>query len=148
MATDEQRGWATQVLGVAFGSAAAQTGAQGGALMPIWQQAKETVDAGLGRLQNAFRKTGDEDLVMIADYGLYGVTQGQNVKLMAAIMDADSTKSPAALKKLAKAAQSYRAFLDGAPVVDLIEKNPFGVSVGMRQTLGAALTELQQRASA
>jgi hypothetical protein len=46
------------------------------------------------------------------------------------------------------AVHSYRDFLDGAPIVDLIENNPFGVTVPMRATLGGALKELERLATA
>ncbi len=147
MATDAQSEWVRRVLGFSFGASSEGT-KSAGAMMPVWMQAKEAVDAGLDKLHTALRRTGDEDLIQIADYGLYGVTQGQSVKLMAALTDADRSGTPEAKQRVVKAAQNFRNYLDGAPVVDMIERNPFGVSVNMRQTLGAALAELQKMAAA
>ena len=66
-------------------------------------------------------------------------------QLMAALREADSGRD-GALPKVRDAVQDYRDFLDAAPIVDLIEDNPFGVSVPLRKMLGAALAELERLA--
>jgi hypothetical protein len=140
--------WVKRVLGIDL-PGAAQGGAvkRGAPLMPIWLAAKEEVDTGIGKLQDALRQSDDEDLHAIAEFGLYGATRGQTVQLMAALTDADKSHSPEALAKVVNAVDDFRDFLDGAPIVDLIENNPFGVAVPMRQTLGAALAELARHAA-
>jgi hypothetical protein len=155
MADASQQDWVKRVLGIAIAGApntsAPNTGAPqskgGGKLMPIWLDAKEAVDAGIGKLQDALRNADDEDLQQIAEFGLYGATQGETVRLMAALRDADGGGAEA-LPKLLDAVHDYRDFLEGAPIVDLIEDNPFGVAVPLRKTLGAALAELERRAAA
>lgn len=152
MPTNEQSKWVERVLGVAMPqsvnlAASAPSGPRP-KLLPLWIDAKEDVDAGIGNLQAALKATQDEDLLQIVEYGLYGATTGQAVRLMAALRDADASNDPAALKKLSGAVASYREFLAGAPIVDLIEDNPFGVTVPLRRVLGGALDELERQIAA
>jgi hypothetical protein len=116
-------------------------------LMPIWVKAKEEVDVGIGRLQNVLRGFDDGDLNAITEFGLYGVTDRANVRLMTALTEADLGASPEALRRVVDAVGEFRAFLDVAPIVELLENNPFGVQVPMRRTLEAALAELERRAA-
>lgn len=147
---EANREWIKRVLGVDIpgaGNTSASQPKPGGKLTPIWLDAKEAVDVGIGKLQDALRNADDEDLEQIAEFGLYGATQGETVRLMAALREADGGGAEA-LAKLLDAVHDYRDFLEGAPIVDLIEDNPFGVAVPMRKTLGAALAELERRAAA
>ncbi|HSI59447.1 MAG TPA: hypothetical protein VLA16_17930 [Ideonella sp.] len=139
--------WMQRVLGVSGETPRAPAAGPRPMLSPIWMEAKEEVDAGISRLQDALRQTADDDLLQIAEYGLYGATQGESVKLMAALRVADGG-SDEGLAKVLDAVSDYRDFLDGAPIVELIEDNPFGVKVPLRRTLGAALDELERLASA
>lgn len=139
--------WMQRVLGVSGETPRAPAAGPRPKLSPIWMEAKEEVDAGISRLQDALRQTADDDLLQIAEYGLYGATQGESVKLMAALRVADGG-SDEGLAKVLDAVSDYRDFLDGAPIVELIEDNPFGVKVPLRRTLGAALDELERLASA
>ena len=145
MADASQQDWVKRVLGIDIAGAPQSKG--GGKLTPIWLDAKGAVDAGIGKLQDALRNADDEDLQQIAEFGLYGATQGETVRLMAALRDADGGGAEA-LPKLLDAVHDYRDFLEGAPIVDLIEDNPFGVAVPLRKTLGAALAELERHAAA
>ncbi len=115
-------------------------------LLPIWVEAKDEADAEIGKLQDRLRETEDEDLTQIADYGLYGATTGQGVKLMAALRDADSTKSPDALRKLLAAVEDYEDYMDGAgsELFDLIEQNDFR-SVPLRAILRPALDAITKQ---
>ena len=149
MATNEQSSWVERVLGVTVAVPVQAAPSQPRAkLLPVWIDAKEDVDAGIGKLQAALKATQDEDLQQIVEYGLYGATTGQAVRLMAALRDADASNDPAMLKKLGGAVASYREFLAGAPIVDLIEDNPFGVTVPLRRVLGGALDELERQIAA
>jgi hypothetical protein len=136
--------WIKRVLGVDLPAAGSAAGPRA-KLMPVWTDAKEAVDSGIDKLQQALRAADDDDLRQIAEFGLFGATQGQTVRLMAALREADSGRD-GALPKVRDAVQDYRDFLDAAPIVDLIEDNPFGVSVPLRKMLGAALAELERLA--
>lgn len=116
-------------------------------LLPIWMSAKETADAGIDALQTALRDRDDEDLDAIAEYGLYGATTGQAVRLIAALRDADGAGTVGAYAKVRNAVDDFRDFLDGAPIVELMENNPFGVQVKLRATLGPALEQISRIAA-
>jgi hypothetical protein len=147
MADNAKQEWVRRVLGVAIAS-----GPGGGEwmpstpLLPIFVEAKETVDQGIGKLQDKLRELEDDDFDQIVEFGLYGATTGQTVELMAALRDA-GRGGERARQRLVDAVHDYQDFLEGAPIVDLIEDNPFGVPVPLRRTLGDALKELERLAT-
>ncbi|HET6609206.1 MAG TPA: hypothetical protein VFG62_21210 [Rhodopila sp.] len=147
MADAKKTDWVSRTLGVQFRNSQKSAGPRQ-KLLPIWTDAKETVDTYISRLQDALREQEDEDLDSIAEFGLYGVTTGQSVGLMAALREADSSGSAKAYEKVRDAVEDYRDYLEGAPIVDLVEDNPFGVKVPLRDTLVPALNELERIASA
>lgn len=119
--------------------------------MEVWRNAKEECDRGIEALQGALRGYNDPDLNRIAEFGLNGLTDGMQVKLMIALTNFDRATGEARAKAaaaLASRAAEVRAQLNGDPVVELCEKNPFGVAVAIRGPLGAALAELEQLARA
>ncbi len=111
-------------------------------LLPIWIAKKEELDGDIDRLQRALRDDGDEGLLRISEYGLYKVTEGNSVRLMAALREADAAKSNEAVAKAYAAVAAFRTFLASSPGVDIIENNPVDVPVPVRETLHAALDEL------
>lgn len=111
-------------------------------LLPIWIAKKEELDGAIDRLQRALRDDGDEGLLRIAEYGLYKVTEGNSVRLMAALREVDATKSNEAVAKAYAAVAAFRTFLASSSGVDIIENNPVDVPVPVRETLRAALDEL------
>ena len=139
----QQTEWVQRVLGIDT----AQAARPGTPVSPIWTDAKEDIDAGISQLQATLNQSGDPDLVQIAKFGLNGATNGQSVKLMAALRDADTAGTPQARAKLVAAADAFRTFLEGDRLVALIEGNPFGVSVPIRKRLGAALDEIRAAAA-
>jgi len=144
---DDQAGreWVQRVLGVAL-SGAGGTGRKA-SFLAIWRDAKESVDAAIGALAGELRATGDPDLERIAEFGLFGLTEGEGVALMAALREADANPARAQ-GRLTGAIGKYREFLAGSQVVTLIDRNPFGVQVSMRATLGHALDEMEQQLAA
>lgn len=93
MANQEQTAWIARVLGVSV-TLPSQPPVPAGELLAQFRDAKDAVDAGISKLQAALRDTGDEDLVQVADYGLYGMTSGQGVTLMKALMELHSAPGP------------------------------------------------------
>lgn len=147
MATTEQAAWVARVLGVKAGGGTAAT-EPWTQVMPIWRDAKEAVDKDITQLQAKLKAEGDDDLDQIVDYGLYGATTGEAVRLMAALRDADAKAgAPDTRAKLAGALEDYRGFLDGAPIVDLMEANDWH-NVPLRKVLGAALDDLEKALAA
>jgi hypothetical protein len=128
--------------GAALSAGGAARAAPREPLLPIWVKAKDAVDAEISKLQDKLRAADDEDLNAVVEFGLHGATTGQAVKLMAALREADAQGSPTSMRKVVAAAAAFRDFLGGAPIVNLIENNPFGVNVPLRKTLGAALDRL------
>jgi hypothetical protein len=111
-------------------------------LLALFRNAKDEVDTGLNQLQAALRATGEEDMVRIADYGLYGMTDGAGVGLMKALFDlrGATNETRASLYQAARgAADAYRTAVFADAAVDLVDNNPFGVEVGIKAKLGRAL---------
>ena len=115
-------------------------------LAPIWVTAKEKIDQDIAKLQAKILEFGDEDLEQIAEFGLFGASDGQATALLKALFLVDAGNDDA-LPTLRDAVQDYRDFLDGTPIVDLIEANPFKVPVPLRKTLEPALDELDRLAA-
>ena len=141
-----KRNWLTGFLGIDIADEEAGSDVS---LLAIWLAAKETVDIGLGRLQAVLREFGDPELDQIAELGLNAVTDKSSVGLMVALREADAAGTDlAARARLAKAIQSYRSFLKENTIVQLIDANPFGVSLSLKATLGGALDSLARRIAA
>jgi hypothetical protein len=143
----EKRDWLNRVLGIQLGGS--DGGKSIGPLMPVWLDAKEEVDARLGKLQSSLRGYDNPDLNRIAEFGLNGVTGTRSVGLMTALREADAAGADAKTrKKLADAVSAYRGFLDTSDVVDLIDDNPFDVAIGLKATLGRALDAIARQIAA
>ena len=113
--------------------------------LAIWREAREEVGAQLTKLQGNLRQTGDPQLVRIADYGLNGITKRLQVGLQTALIEVDQAAGPARARAAAKAktmVDEYVNFLKTDPAVELLDTNPFGVTVSLRDTLGKALDTL------
>ena len=111
-------------------------------LLALFRDAKEDVDQGFNKLQAAMRGTEDEDMIRIAELGMYGMTDGAGVGLMKALMElrGASPDRRAALGKAARdAAVAYKAAVLGHVLVDLVDANPFGITVGLQTRLVSAL---------
>ena len=111
-------------------------------LLALFRDAKEEVDEGFNKLQAAMRGTEDEDMIRIAELGMYGMTDGAGVGLMKALMElrGASPDRRAALGKAARdAAAAYKAAVLGHVLVDLVDANPFGITVGLQTRLVSAL---------
>lgn len=151
---DAKNAWVRRVLGVEIGMKTAEASTTDppsvglDKLLPLWMDAKETIDRGIDQLQRALMSTNDSDLVQIAEYGLNGATSGQMTRLMVAIRDIGSGVTPEARAKVADAVEGFRGFLAGSPIVTLLEENPFGVAIPLRATLGSALDQIDRAIAA
>jgi hypothetical protein len=144
---DQKSAWLVRVLGVDV-SGGTRPGGDQARLLPVWIDAKEEIDAGIGQLQRVLGKSDRPGLRLIAEYGLNGLTQRESVGMMVALrnFDADPAAEPAR-KKLASAAQAFRTVLGTHPIMPLLENNPFGVALPVRATLGKALDAIEARLS-
>ena len=144
MGSEVQDAWVARVLGVVMGSQATPAGADEDYLA-LFRDAKDAVDVGLSKLADSMRETEDEDFIRIADRGLYGLTNGEGVGLMKALFEVQ--RAPAdqrgnAISKMRGTAAAYKKAVFDHPLSALVDENPFGVEVGLRSKLGAALDKL------
>jgi len=159
MATQEQAAWVQRVLGVWTASDvpgqqdgppdAAAVQMEPAELLALFRNSKDEVDEGLSELQAEMRKTADVDMIRVADYGMFGMTDGEGVGLMKALFElraATPDKQPAALAAAGKAASAYKKKVFEHTLIDLVDRNPFGVEVGIRAKLGAALDTIANAA--
>ena len=110
-----------------------------------WENAVETVDAQLGKLQQALRSSDDEELQEIAEFGLNGVTGNFRVPLLAVMQDIDDARDDARgphARRAAKIAAGFLQHIQNETKVEACDENPFGVQVSIRRTLGGALAQL------
>ncbi len=143
-ASVEQYAWVQRVLGVESRRGA---GAEARLTLPVWQQAKDAVDAQLNGLYDALKRTGIPGLIEFADQ--IEATLGKfRVGLITALTQYDQA-SEAAKDKLRSAAlatiSNYRTMLASDDRVVAADTNPFGVPVTVRAILGQALDQLQQQ---
>ncbi|HVC60367.1 MAG TPA: hypothetical protein VND19_08425 [Acetobacteraceae bacterium] len=141
--------WIKRVLGLDLAPPNPVTPKEPVDLNAIWRDAKEATDQQLNVLAGKLRATGDPDLVRIADLGLFSIGGGRgiNVALRKALLEygaASTDRRPAAAQQVRKAVTDYRAAITGNPGIALIDRNPFGVTVGLGPRLGAALDRIEQ----
>ena len=139
----EKDEWIVRALGVQMpsnGSGPFQTLAEAA---QAWRDASETVDGQIGALQNVLRASGDEELREIGEYGLNAVTGNFKVRLMAALLGAESGNAEDR-KKLSAIVTGLRQHLASDERVEACDENPFGVAVSIRTTLIPALDRLER----
>jgi hypothetical protein len=142
--------WVRRVLGVDVtgGSAAASRIEP---VLPIWRDAKDWVDGQIERLRGAMRDTGVPAIARVADAGLNGITGRLQVGMIKELMEFDgAARAGDAQKTVGSAARlrgtigEWRGFLGKDRVVGLLDANPWGVDVGLRQKLGEALDDIER----
>ncbi len=114
-------------------------------VLPVWQKAASDAQNQIGALQAALKKTGDEQMVAIAEQTLPSIAGQLTATLTAALGQVDQNSEPARAG-LPKQAEEVRALLNGE-LVSLLDANPFGVSLSLAKTLGGALDAILQEAA-
>lgn len=118
--------------------------------LEVWTTAKEATDGAISALQARLGQIADPDLERIAKFGLNGITEGNQTALMKHLIEFRQSSGEARAKAAAalrNQAAAYRSFLQSSELVDLCEKNPFGVAVDLRGPLGSALAEIERLAA-
>ncbi|MEM1428538.1 MAG: hypothetical protein AAGG09_03670 [Pseudomonadota bacterium] len=113
--------------------------------LEIWQSAKDSTDPSISALQATLKGYDDPILSRIAEYGLNGITDGNQVALAKAMREFNAAPAgdrASQAKALAGQADAYRTFLETDPRIALCEQNPFNVSVPLNATLGRALSRI------
>lgn len=115
--------------------------------LPVWQQAKETVDAQLNVLYDKLKSFGVPVLEQAASQ-IEEVLGNYRTKMVVALTNYDNAAGPARDKARAQALEvvaSYQEGLANDKHVIAADSNPFGVNVTIRETLGAAFSTLNQQ---
>lgn len=147
---------------VAFGKllqslgAASPVGKSGGefdklwpAAKTAWQEASDTVDEQISRMQVAMRESELEELVRIAEFGFNAISGNFKVPLMAAIRNVDGASGEARKKQAATALTVIDGFLKHLDQEELIAacdedaEAMFGVKSTIRTSIGAALEQMR-----
>ena len=143
--SSKQDAWIERVLGVRVGFAGSD-GAKPRLQRAIaaYSAASEQVDQQIGRLQAVLRQAPDEELNDIAEYGLNGLTANHRVRLQAALVGiAAGTFTQQQAQATANLVQSYADHVGSDERFAACDRNPFGVAMTLRDTLGSGLRALQ-----
>jgi hypothetical protein len=119
--------------------------------MDVWNAAKEMTDVAISALQSKLRQIPHPDLERISEMGLNGITEGNQVALMKRLFEFKLSSGEARIKAadaLRTQSDEYRKFLAGNELITLCDRNPFGVAVNLRATLGQALDEIDRATAA
>jgi hypothetical protein len=117
------------------------------AALPVWQEAKEAVDAQLGQLYDTLKREGIPVFVTAANQ-IEGVLASYRTGLVKALTEYDVASGGAKEKARANALQlvaDYQARIPKDKHIIAADTNPFGVQVTARETLGAALAGLSKQ---
>ncbi len=149
---DARAAWLERVLGytppgtgqeAGAGTQASAAGWQ--AARDAWQAASEVVDGQIAGLQAVLRRTGDDRLEEIAEFGLNGITGNHRAKLMAMLLELGNGDA-ATLQKIGPKAlgliDAFRSHLESSEAVEVCDGNPFGAPVAIRATLVPALVQM------
>lgn len=112
-----------------------------------WQTANDSVDEQVAKLQGALKKSNDEELQEIAEFGLNGVTGNLKVPLMAVLKDIDDANGetlPKHSARLRTIVTGFRKHITSNPKIEACDDNPFGVKMTIKQTIGGGLDKLEE----
>lgn len=164
LATEEQKDWLAQVLGVRFVVAetprrrapiplrpvARDDGGTGFASVDgrrIWDDAVDAVRSELIDLSDTLSDLDDADLDTIADLAPAELVRrlGRDIDAALVAVDAAAPGDAARVRKSARDSLSAcRSLIDGDVLITLLERNPYGVPVSIRATLTGALDRLDR----
>lgn len=148
--TSVQRQFLKQHLGVSIDAVQSGTGAgpDVGSVMAVWRDAKDQMDRNITALTSAMKNHGHPVYKSLAEFGLGGVLEGANARIVAALVDFDG--APAETRAdvgntLAKTISSVRESIGKGKAIDLLDQNPFGISMDLRATLESAFDEIEAK---
>lgn len=114
-------------------------------VVPIWQQAKDALDAQLGKLADTLRISGDPELEEITDE-VTDLLKPVRVGLAGPLIDLDMTpRLKGARDGAISAIANARSWIDSDPRIEAIDNNPWGINVSVASTLGDALDRIEAR---
>ena len=115
-------------------------------LRDIWDDANKSVSQKLDQLRKAFGEIDDPNCKTLADGGLTSFTGGLYVRLNKSFLELQEAKPDQVDTACAVAAGTLGAFrkmIETHEAVQLIDRNHFGLTVGMGKTLGEAIAQMQ-----
>jgi len=105
------------------------------------------VTAQLAELQKALKKSGDKELMDIAENGMEDLTAGFGSRLEESLGQLDGLEGSALRRASGKARiiiSGFRKHIGSDVAVKACDKNPFKIPVAMQSTLEAALEKLDK----
>ncbi len=116
----------------------------------VWDKTSDYIDDKINALQKFLLRSGDKELVTIAQYGFSAVTGNFRQRFMAEMINVGfaSTKGGEVQKKAAKSALKtlgeFRQYVSSSEQIDAIDGNPFKVEVKIKKTLLNTLNTLEK----
>ena len=113
----------------------------------VWRDAKELIDTDITTLQNTLSNVTDPNVQRIVEFGLNGITEGNQVAMMRTLMAYNASSGAAraaAGQDVLKQVTAYRDFITSNNVIALCEKNPFGVTLNIRAPILSALDRIER----
>lgn len=147
----EKDEWLRRVLGAEIRNAANGGPGQSAPtdVVGIWWDAKDSVNEQLEALRHAILKTRHPLAARACENGLGGFSGGALARFQAAVIDCRNAAPDArgrARQDLKKCAASLAQYVSSNPVLALLEKNPLGVRVTIRQDIARALISILKQA--
>jgi len=117
----------------------------------VWIKASDLVIGQITQLQDVLRKSQDPDLLAIANQGVSGLIKDLQAGLRVGLTRFDQAQGDAKEKAKDKAeslVEDWQDTLASDRRIAMLDENPFGVKVSVKQTLDAALKDIVQQLNA
>jgi hypothetical protein len=144
--------WVSRVLGIALrppASSSPDTAAPAD-IVGIWWDAKDQINEQLEALRTAILQTGHPLAARACDNGLGGFSGGVLTRFQAAVIDcrnANPEATGAARRNLEPYAASLADYVSSNKILTLLEHNPLGVRVTIRQKVTDAVNSILKHAA-
>ena len=119
-------------------------------LLPIWRDARTAVGMQIASLETILKGTDHPLFQRLGEFGLAGFTGRKLTSLEVAVREYDGAKAEnrgTMETKLRKALSDMQTFASSDEVVAMLDDNPLGATVKIRETLSAALSAIESEIS-
>jgi hypothetical protein len=142
--------WIRRVLGVdvSTGSSLVDTGDD---IVGLWWNAKDTINEQLEGLRHAILATEHPLAARACENGLGGFSGGVLVRFQASVIECGNAAPEAAKRawqNIERDGAALTAFISSDPILSLLEKNPFGIHVTIREDVTRAVEAILKQAKA
>jgi hypothetical protein len=146
----EKDEWILRVLGVEISPVADDSSSQAAEdIVGIWWDAKDSINEQIEALRHAILNTGHPLAARACENGLAGFSGGALVRFQATVIECRNAVPDAAgqaRKNMEKYAAALTKYVSYNPVLALLEKNPFGIRLTIRQDVTRAVNSILQQA--